>query len=314
MTEPIEVKTGVRQGCLLSPLLFLVVLDWVSKNAYEGKRLGLQWTLTQRLEDLDYADDLCLLTHRLTDMKVKGERLQETGGQVGLKINIQKTKEMRIGVRQQESLELHGEAIERVSEFTYLGSIISDTGGTDEDITARIRKAQSTFSMLMPVWKEKCIRLQTKLRIFNTNVKSALLYGSETWRSTKLLIKKLQTFINKCLRKILNIRWPEVISNEELWERTQQSRIEESIKRRKWKWIGHTLRKPENNITRSALEWNPQGSRRRGRPKQSWRRSVQDELAKKNITWIEAKRTAKNRVRWRSMVDALCSPAGAKMA
>ena len=74
MTEPIEVKTGVRQGCLLSPLIFLVVLDWVAKNAYEGKRLGLHWTLTQRLEDLDYADDLCLLTHRLVDMKEKGER------------------------------------------------------------------------------------------------------------------------------------------------------------------------------------------------------------------------------------------------
>ena len=65
MTEPIEIKTGVRQGCLLSPLLFLVVLDWMSKNPYEGKRLDLQWSLTQRLEDLDYADDLCLLTHRL---------------------------------------------------------------------------------------------------------------------------------------------------------------------------------------------------------------------------------------------------------
>ena len=231
MTEPFEVKTGVKQGCLLSPLLFLVVLDWVSMNAYEGKRLGLQWSLTQRLEDLDYADDLYLLTHRLAGMKVEGERLQETGGQVGLKINIQKTKEMRISVRQQEPLELHGEDVERVSEFTYLGSIINETGGTDEDITARIRKAQPTFSMLMPVWKEKCVRLQTKLRIFDTNVKSVLLYGSETWRSTKLLIKKLQTFINKCLRMILNIRWPEVISNEELWGRTHQSRIEESIKR-----------------------------------------------------------------------------------
>ena len=86
---------------------------------------------------------------------------------------------MRIGVWQQETLELHGEAVERVSEFTYLGSIISETGATDEDITSTIRKAQSTFSTLMPVWKEKCIRLQTKLRIFNTNVKSALLYGSE---------------------------------------------------------------------------------------------------------------------------------------
>ena len=139
-------------------------------------------------------------------------------------------------------------------------------------------------------------------------------YDSETWRSTKLLTKKLQTFINKCLRKILNIHWPEVISNEELWERTQQIRIDESIIRRKWKWIGHALRKPENNITRCALEWNPQGSRRRGRPKQSWRRSVIAELAKNKITWIEAKRTASNRVRWRSMVDALCSLLGAKMA
>ena len=62
MTKLIEVKTGARQGCILSPLLFLMVLDWVSKNAYEGKRLGLQWTLTQHLEDLDYAVDLCLNT------------------------------------------------------------------------------------------------------------------------------------------------------------------------------------------------------------------------------------------------------------
>ena len=59
MAELIGVKTGVREGWLLSPLLFLVVLYWVSKNAYEGKRLELQWTLTQRPEDLDYADDLC---------------------------------------------------------------------------------------------------------------------------------------------------------------------------------------------------------------------------------------------------------------
>ena len=74
------------------------------------------------------------------------------------------------------------------------------------------------------------------------------------------------------------------------------------------------LWKPKDNITRSAIEWNPHGFRRRGLPKQSWRQSVQDELAKKNITWLEAKRTAKNRVRWRSMVGALCSPPGAKMA
>jgi len=55
---------------------------------------------------------------------------------------------MRIGVKQQESLELHGEAVERAFQFTFLGRIINETGGTDKDITTRIRKAQSTFSMV----------------------------------------------------------------------------------------------------------------------------------------------------------------------
>lgn len=97
----------------------------------------------QRLDDLDFSDDLCLQTHRLTGMKAKGERVQENGEQVGLEINIQKAQEMRIGV----------EVVERVFEYTYLGSVIRETGGTDEDVTARIRKDQSAFSTLLPVCK-----------------------------------------------------------------------------------------------------------------------------------------------------------------
>jgi len=61
-------------------------------------------------------------------MKVKGERLHARDWWSGrAQNNIQKTKEIRIGVRQQESLELHGEAVERVSEFTYLRNIINGT-------------------------------------------------------------------------------------------------------------------------------------------------------------------------------------------
>nr|KAG5711937.1 hypothetical protein BaRGS_026378 [Batillaria attramentaria] len=45
------------------------------------------------------------------------------------------------------------------------------------------------------------------------------------------------------------------------------------VRRRKWRWVGHTLRKEPCNITRQALEWNPQGKRKRGRPKQTWRRT-----------------------------------------
>jgi len=66
-----------------------------------------------------------------------------------------------------------------------------------------------------------------------------------------------------CLRKILNIHWPEVISNEELWRRTEKTEISIQIKRRKWNWIGHTLREGNEAIEREALDWNPQGKRRK---------------------------------------------------
>ena len=90
--------------------------------------------------------------------------------------------------------------------------------------------------------------------------------------NTKTNIRKIQTFINSCLRRILRIHWPNTINNTDLWERTNQLPVEEEIRRRRWRWIGHTLRKPPQNITRQALTWNPQGKRKRGRPKNTWSR------------------------------------------
>jgi len=69
----------------------------------------------------------------------------------------------------------------------------------------------------------------------------------------------VQTFVNKRLRQILGIFWPNVIKNEDLWVRTGQEDVAITIKRRKWKWIGHTLRKEKENITRIAMKWNSQG-------------------------------------------------------
>ena len=63
------------------------------------------------------------------------------------------------------------------------------------------------------VWNNRL--LKTKLTIFNSNVKSDLLYGSETWKHIKALDSKLQVFVNTCLRQILRIRWPDTISNED---------------------------------------------------------------------------------------------------
>ncbi|GFS16095.1 LINE-1 reverse transcriptase-like protein [Elysia marginata] len=97
--------------------------------------------------------------------------------------------------------------------------------------------------------------------------------------SNKTTLPKLQSSRNRCMRPILSIRWPEIISNTNLWERTQQQPMEVETRRRKWRWIGHTLRKPRQYITRHSLVWNPQGRRTRGRPKMTWRRETEAEMA-----------------------------------
>ena len=140
---------------------------------------------------------------------------------------------------------------------------------------------------------------------------SILLYGSETWRHTKALDEKLNVFVNTCLRQILQIRWPETISNKDLWRTTRQVPITETIKKRKWRWIGHTLRKDPTSIVRQSLDWNPQGKRRRGRPVLTWRRTLDKELKTISLSWNETKARAQDRPRWRKVVDDLC-PTGSE--
>lgn len=309
MGEKISIAVGVKQGCILSPLLFNIVLDVALNRAFK-EPLGIQWGLLSRLEDLDYADDLCIFSHSHSDMSQKLLRLQEEANNVGLQINVAKTKEMRSNTPNNQDLYLSNRAIERVDEFQYLGSMVHSDGGTEKDIEERILKAQRAFGMLTPVWNSSIYSKKTKVQLFNSNVKSILLYGCETWKVTRGLMDRLQVFVNKCLRRILRIFWPNQINNEELWRRTSQNRIDIEIKKRKWGWIGHILRRPHRDIARQALEWNPQGRRARGRPRNTWRRTVTSEAQEVGKTWGEIKQTAQNRIRWKHLLEALCPTKG----
>jgi hypothetical protein len=62
-----------------------------------------------------------------------------------------------------------------------------------------------------------------------------------------------------------------------LWEKTGEKPIELQIKKRKWKWIGHTIRKDQNAVERIVLDWNPQGTWKRGRPKKTRKRHREKE-------------------------------------
>ena len=71
LTDSFMVNTGVRQGCLLSPFLYLLAIDWIMTKTTTNRRNGIQWTHWSQLEDLDFADDLALLSHSHQQMQEK---------------------------------------------------------------------------------------------------------------------------------------------------------------------------------------------------------------------------------------------------
>ena len=166
LTDAFSVTTGVKQGCIISPLLFIQGIDWVLKQVTSGVRRGIGWTLTSVLEDLDYADDIVLLAHRHQDMQDKTNALATTAGNLGLKINIKKTRHLRMNGRNNESILVNGEVVDGVDHFTYLGSKVSTSGDGEEEILVRISKASQAFASLRSTWRSKNISQKTKIRFF----------------------------------------------------------------------------------------------------------------------------------------------------
>jgi len=102
-----EVKSGERQGCVLSGFIFVLIMDWVMSHTND-KRRGLRWKFTLVLEDLDYADGVALISSRFADLQQKTDRLAATAGIVGLKINTCKTKMLRMNHRCTDYIRIDG--------------------------------------------------------------------------------------------------------------------------------------------------------------------------------------------------------------
>ena len=134
-------------------------------------------------------------------------------------------------------------------------------------------------------------------------MKSVLLYGCETWKAMPNVLGKVQTFIKRCLRKFWNSSDKRKLGMRN-YEKRQRS-LEKEIGQHGWCWFGHTLRKPGNIINRHALQWNPQGTRSRGRSRETWKSCADKELLKIEHTWGELPQIVQDRQRWKSLVRGL---------
>ncbi|CAG2240027.1 unnamed protein product [Mytilus edulis] len=155
-------------------------------------------------------------------MQEKTDRLSHFASQIGLELNAKKTQEMRLYTTSNLRLKAKVTEIQQVDKFSYLGTVVST-----EDI-----------QRLPLIWKSKQYNRKTKIRLYNINVKSVLLYGSECWRVTKIYMRSLSSFHDNCLRRICKIVWPYGISNEHLLEMTKSMCILKEIRQRRFRWMG----------------------------------------------------------------------------
>ena len=299
------ITSGVRQGCIISPFMFLMCIDWIMRRVTEEPR-GIHWTFTTYLEDIDFADDISLLSHTKQQMQEKTTKLKEEGEKIGLKINKQKTKIMRMNNRNNNNISIDGDFLEEVDTFCYLGSVVNINGEVKEEVNIRIGKAATAFRKLGNIWKSRKISRKTKIKLYNSNVRSVLLYAAETWKTNKEIESRLRGFEGRCLRRILGVRWQDRVSNREVADRTGIGDINTEIRQRRWKYLGHVLRMKEDSTVRTSVKWTPPGKRRPGRPRGTWRRTVQSEMRETGYTWNTIGRVAQDRSRWRALVAALC--------
>ncbi|VDP41305.1 unnamed protein product [Schistosoma curassoni] len=118
-----------------------------------------------QLDDLDFADDLTLLSHMQQRMQEKTTSVAEASAAVGLNIHKEKSKILRYSTACNNRITFDGEALEDATTLTYLGSIIDEQGGSDADVKERIGKARATYLQLKNVWNSKQLSTNTKTSV-----------------------------------------------------------------------------------------------------------------------------------------------------
>ncbi|VDO80583.1 unnamed protein product [Schistosoma margrebowiei] len=128
----------------------------------EGKH-GIQLTSRMQLDDLDFADDLALLSRSQQQMQKKTTSVAALSSAVGLNIHKVKSKTLRYNTACTNPVTIDGEDLEDVKTFTYLNNIIDEHGRYDADVKARTGKARAAYLQLRNIWNSKQLSTNTKI-------------------------------------------------------------------------------------------------------------------------------------------------------
>lgn len=297
-----NVNTGVRQGDVLSPLLFIIFMDKCMRNIGAGE-LGE--------ETLVYADDVAIVADNIVQLQTVADRWKEGMDQNTMKINTGpgKTEFMVVSRREQEYELSAGELqIKKVDKYKYLGIQLDQNYQQDMELNTRINKYNGTLALLYPLLKEKAIPRQCKTTMYTMILRPILTYSCETWTLTTTAETKIQAAEMKVLRLIRGVTKRDKMRNTRIREDLKVPPLLEFIEKRRLQWFGHVKRMPQARYPNKYLAWRPEGKRPVGRPRKRWLDCVDKSLRKRgtSLLQVEEERKFEDREGWRRFIH--CRP------
>lgn len=308
-TEEIEIKRGVRQGCILSPTLFNLYSEHIFQKALADESAGIKVNGIP-INNIRYADDTAIITETLEDLQRIMNKVTQTSAEYGVTLNTKKTKFMVVTKRNigDANLYIQNERIERVNKYKYLGTIVNDKNEYTKEIIVRIEKARSAFVNMKKVFCSRDLSLKLRTRLVKCYIYSILLYGMEAWTVNKYCMNKIDAFEMWIYRRILKISWTHRVSNVEVLRRmNKEKEITLNIKQRKLQYFGHIMRGQKYQLLQVIMQGKIQGKRSVGRRRMSWLRNLREWC---NCNSTQLFRAAVSKVKIAMMVAKLRSGDG----